>query len=252
MGLELAGLAGRSTLVTGGGRGIGRATAIRLGEAGARVAVGYLRNAAAAADTVEAVHAAGGEAVAVAGDCATPDGAQACVDAAVAAFGPLGGLVANAGTWRATPMRGLDPAEWDAVVRENLSSKAFTVRAALTHHTDDLRIVLVSSTAGQRGEAAYGAYAAAQAGTIALGRSLCAELGPQGIRVNTAAPGWVVTDMSRAAIEADRTAITAGIPLRRIAEPDDLAGPIVFLLSDLARHVHGSVLSVNGGAVLGA
>jgi 3-oxoacyl-[acyl-carrier protein] reductase len=236
--------------VTGGGRGIGRATSVRLGEAGARVAVGYLRDAASAQATVAAVEHAGGEAIAVAGDCGTPDGAQAVVAAAADALGTLGGVVANAGTWRPTPMDAFDPSEWDAVVRENLSSKAFTVQAALQRCADDLRVVLVSSTAGQRGEARYAAYAAAQAGTIALGRSLAAELGPRGIRVNTAAPGWVVTDMSRDAIAADRDAITAAIPLRRIAEPDDLAGPIAFLLSDLSRHVHGSVLSVNGGAVL--
>jgi len=248
--LELSGLAGRAILVTGGGRGIGRATALRLGEAGAKVAVGYLRNATAAAETVAAITAAGGTATAAGGDCATPEGAAAAVAAAVEAFGPLGGLVASAGTWRPSPIAELDTTEWDTIVRENLASKAYTVRAALAHHAPGLRIVLVSSTAGQRGEAGYGAYAAAQAGTIALVKSLAAELGPQDIRINAAAPGWVVTDMSREAIAAGRDAITAGIPLRRIAEPDDLAGPIAFLLSDLARHITGSVLSVNGGTVL--
>lgn len=250
MGLQLEGLAGRAVLVTGGGRGIGRATAIRLGRAGARVAVGYLRNADAARDTCVAVGAAGGEAMAVAGDCATPEGAAACAAAAVAAFGPLGGLVANAGTWRPSPIAGLDVGEWDTLIRENLSSKAYTVRATLAAHTADLRIVLVSSTAGQRGEAGYGAYAAAQAGTIALAKSLAAELGPAGIRVNAVAPGWVRTDMSRDAIAAAEAAILASTPRRRIAEPDDLAGPITFLLSDAAAHVCGEVLNVNGGAVL--
>ena len=246
----LPGLSDGGALVTGGSRGIGRATALRLAEAGARVVVAYRTATDAAAEVVQDIRRRGGVAEAVQADVGDPAGAASLAAAAARAVGPLRCVVANAGTWRPTPFPDYQAEEWDAIVRENLTSKALTVRAALAHAAPDLRVVLVASTAGQRGEGGYGAYAAAQGGTIALVKSLASELGPRGIRVNGVAPGWVETDMSEAAIAARRAEILAGIPLGRIAEPDDIAGPIAFLCSDLARHVHGEILNVNGGSVL--
>lgn len=250
MGESLPGLADAGALVTGASRGIGRATALRLAEAGARVALGYRAAHDAAAEVVTEIRRRGGIAEALQADVGDAAGAAALAAAAARVVGPLRCVVANAGTWRPTPFPDYALEEWDAILRENLTSKALTVRAALAHAAADLRVVLVSSTAGQRGEGGYGAYAAAQGGTIALVKSLAAELGPRGIRVNGVAPGWVETDMSDEALAARRGEIVAAIPLGRVAEPDDVAGPIAFLLSDLARHVHGEILNVNGGSVL--
>ena len=244
------GLTGAGALVTGASRGIGRATALLLADAGARVVVAYHSNADAANAVVATIAERGGQSVAIAADVSASAGAAALAAEAAAAVGPLRCIVANAGTWRPTPFPDFPDQEWDAIIRENLTSKALTVRAALGHAAEGARVVLVSSTAGQRGEERYAAYAAAQGGTIALVKSLAAELGPRGVRVNGCAPGWVLTDMSSAAIAARRDEIVAGIPLGRIADAEDIAGPIVFLLSDLARHVHGEILNVNGGAVL--
>ena len=244
------GLDGAGVLVTGGGRGIGRATAQLLAAAGASVAVGYRTDRGAAETLVAGLRGRGARAVAVAADLTRLADAERLVREAVAVVGPLKAVVANAGTWRPTPIADFPLDEWEALLRENLTSKALTVRAALPHCAPDARLVLVASTAGQRGEGGYGAYAASQGGTIALVKSLAAELGPRGIRVNGVAPGWVRTDMSRAAIGAREAEIVAGHPVGRVAEPEDVAGPIVFLCSALARHVHGEILNVNGGSVL--
>ncbi len=243
-------LDGHVALVTGASRGIGRATAVLLARAGAAVAVGYRERRDAAASVVSEIARAGGRAVALAGDVTRAADCEALAAGAAKALGALSIVVANAGTWRPTRFPDFPLDEWDRLVRENLTSKALTVRAALPHARRDCRIVLVSSTAGQRGEAGHGAYAAAQGGTIALVKSLATELGPRGMRVNGVAPGWVRTDMAAAALAEEEAEIVRGIPTGRVAEPEDLAGPIVFLCSDLARHVQGEILCVNGGSLL--
>ncbi|MCI0340670.1 MAG: SDR family NAD(P)-dependent oxidoreductase, partial [Planctomycetales bacterium] len=186
-------LDGHAALVTGGSRGIGRATARMLARAGAAVAVGYHERRDAAEEVASEISRAGGRAVALSGDVTSPADCEALAAGAAKALGPLSIVVANAGTWRPTPFPDFSPDEWDRLVRENLTSKALTVRAALPHARRDCRFVLVSSTAGQRGEAGHAAYAASQGGTIALVRSLATELGPRGMRVNGVAPGWVRT-----------------------------------------------------------
>jgi 3-oxoacyl-[acyl-carrier protein] reductase len=246
-------LAGRTALVTGGSRGIGRAVCLLFGRLGARVAVAYVRDDKAAREVVAEVEAAGSSAIALQADLAQDGEAERLVAAAEKALGPLDVLVANHGIWKRAPIDTMTPAQWDEMVRINLAS----VRALCSEAARRMAargagtIVLVASTAGQRGEPYHAHYAAAKGGVIALARSLGSELGPRGIRVNAVAPGWVMTDMSRAAIEgAEGAAIRRAIPLGRPGTPEEIAGPVAFLASDLAGYLHGEVLQVNGGAVM--
>ena len=141
--------------------------------------------------------------------------------------------------------------QWHRTMRENLDSMFFTTRAAARVLNDRGRIVLVASTAGQRGEAFHADYAASKGAMISFVKSLCVELARRDITVNCVAPGWVNTEMAaQPYASGGRERIAAGIPLGRVAEPRDIAGPIVFLCSDLARHITGEILNVNGGSVL--
>ena len=245
---------GRRAFVTGGGRGIGRATALLLARAGAAVAVGYRTRRAEAEDTV-AVIGGRGRATAVGGDLGDPTVAHRVVDDVVRRLEGLDLLIVNHGVWPPddVPLAGMGDEQWEGTLRANLDSVFFVCRAAIPHLPDGGRIVLVASTAGQRGEAFHADYAATKGAVIALTKSLAVELAPR-VNVNCVAPGWVETDMSRQPYERDagsgRREIEAGIPLGRVASPEDVAGPIVFLCSDLARHITGEILNVNGGSVL--
>jgi len=141
--------------------------------------------------------------------------------------------------------------QWRRTVVENLDSVFYTTRAALQRISDGGRVVLVSSTAGQRGEANHADYAATKGAVISFVKSLAPELGPRAITVNGVAPGWVDTEMCAGPFAAGgRERIAAAIPLQRIAAARDIAGPIVFLCSELAQHITGEILNVNGGSVL--
>ena len=243
-------LAPRTALITGGSRGIGRATAELLAQAGARVAINYLRDEAAANGAVREIRAAGGEAMALAGDVAE---ARQLVRDVVAAWGRLDILVANAGIWEEDVTGRGDVEVWDRTYAVNLRGPFLVTDAAAAHlEKHGGSIVFVSSTAGQRGEARHSAYASSKGALISYTKSLAAELGPRGIRVNAIAPGWVDTDMSRASLEnpIQRTEIEKVIPIGRVASAMDVAGPILFLVSDLARHLQGEIVNVNGGSVL--
>ena len=246
-------LSGRVALVTGGSRGIGRAVAQALAGAGARLAINYHRDERAANFVVKEVRAAGGEAMALAGDVSDAREAGQLVRDVVAAWERLDILVVCAGVWEEDSAGGGDVEVWDRAIAVNLRG-AFLVTDAAVPQLEKVggSIVLVSSTAGQRGEAKHSAYAATKGALISYTKSLAMELGPRGIRVNCVAPGWVETDMTREALADGETRreIEKAIPLGRVAQPADLAGPILFLVSDLARHVQGEVLNVNGGSVL--
>jgi 3-oxoacyl-[acyl-carrier protein] reductase len=238
--------------VTGGTRGIGLATADLLVRSGARVALGY-RSRRADADA--AVRALGTAVVAVAGDLGVPADARAAVESAVKALGGLDLLVVNHGVWppEDVPLAKMTDAQWESTRRANLDSVIYVCRAAIPHLHAGGKIVLVSSTAGQRGESLHADYGATKGAVIALAKSLAVELAPA-INVNCVAPGWVDTEMAALPYERDagkgRRDIEAGIPLRRVASAADVAGPIVFLCSELARHITGEILNVNGGSVL--
>lgn len=239
--------------MTGGSRGIGRAVVRRLASAGARVAVNYARREGPANDLVREIRAAGGEAIAVAGDVSRPEEARQLVRDVVAAWQRLDILVNNAGVWEEDAAGGGNLETWDRTLAVNVRGAFLVTDAAVPHlEKEGGAIVFVSSTAGQRGEAFHSAYAASKGALIAYTKSLATELGPRGIRVNCVAPGWVETDMTCEALAdpAGRRAIESSIPLGRVASPDDIAGPVLFLVSDLARHVQGEILNINGGSVL--
>jgi 3-oxoacyl-[acyl-carrier protein] reductase len=246
-------LEGRVALVTGGGRGIGRAVSVLMGQAGARVAVNYVRDAAAAEATAAEVRRAGGQAAALGADVSDPEAAEALVAEAELRLGPLDILVVNHGIWKHAPLDEMTPERWSETLRVNLDGAYAVCRAAARRMVPRRRgaMVLVASTAGQRGEAEYAHYAASKGALIAFTKSLASELAPHGIRVNAVAPGWVLTDMTRHVFEGSAGAeATARIRLGRPARPEEIAGPVAFLASDLASYMYGEVLAVNGGAVM--
>jgi len=215
-----------------------------LARAGAKVAVGYRSRKPAAEPHIVA---------AVRGDLGTPAGAQKAVAEALRALGgTLDILVVNHGVWPAddVPVADLSDEQWESTRRANLDAVIYVCRAAIPSVPVGGTIVLVASTAGQRGEAFHADYAATKGAVIAFTKSLAVELAP-GITVNCVAPGWVDTEMAAKPYAGDgRAKIERTIPLGRVASADDIAGPIVFLCSPLARHITGEILNVNGGSVL--
>jgi len=245
-------LAGRTALVTGGSRGIGRATALLLARAGADVAITYHTRDTDAEAVGAEIRALGRRAAVFGGDLADPAVVDAMADGVGRAFGRLDCFVANAGIWPPAdvPLGELSAERWRTTMSANLDAIFLSTKAALGLMGPGGRVVLVSSTAGQRGEAYHGDYAATKGAVIALTKSLAIEYAPD-ILVNCVAPGWVDTDMCIPAFEGEgRSRVEATIPLRRIPAPEDIAGPILFLCSDLARHVTGEIVNVNGGSVL--
>jgi 3-oxoacyl-[acyl-carrier protein] reductase len=245
-------LADKTALVTGGSRGIGAATALLLARAGADVAITYLSRAAEAERVVAQIRSLGRRGLALQADLGDAAQADRAVEAVGREWKRLDLFVGNAGIWpvEEVSLRDLSHERWSATMRANLDGVFYSTRAALRRMVAGGRVVLVGSTAGQRGEAFHADYAASKGAMISLVKSLCIECAPD-ITVNCVAPGWVDTEMSHPAFGAGaRERIAAGIPLRRIATADDIAGPILFLCSDLARHITGEILNVNGGSVL--
>ena len=246
-------LAGRKALVTGGSRGIGAATVLLFAEWGTHVAIGYRERDDAAAALAKKASAFGVKAVPVAADITTREGAERLVSEATQALGGLDYFVGNAGIWipSEVALAEMSDDQWQWTMRQNVDSMFLTTRAALRVIRPGGRVVLVSSTAGQRGEAYHADYAASKGAMISFVKSLCIELAKRDITVNCVAPGWVDTDMTASSLDrGGRARIAANIPIGRVADPRDIAGPIVFLCTDLARHITGEVLNVNGGSVL--
>lgn len=251
--LSLPGLRGRRAIITGGSRGVGAATSLLLARCGASVVVGYRSRDAEASRVVEEARALGVEALSVRGDLAREEDARALFSTARDALGGVDLFVGNAGIWPPddVPLDRMSTTQWRRTIEANLDSIFYTTREAARHLSDGGSIVLVSSTAGQRGEAFHADYAATKGALLSLVKGLCVELAPRWIRVNAVAPGWIDTEMVAGALEGDAGArAAASIPLGRIASAGDVAGPIVFLCSELARHVTGEILNVNGGSVL--
>jgi 3-oxoacyl-[acyl-carrier protein] reductase len=245
-------LSGQTALVTGGSRGIGRAAALLLARSGADVALSYHSREADAEATANEIRALGRRAHIDGGDLADPRVAERLAAGVEREFGGLDIFVANAGVWPAEEKRlgDISVERWRATLQANLDSVFVSTRALLPLMRAGGRVVIVSSTAGQRGEAFHADYAATKGALISLTKSLALEYAP-GIVVNCVAPGWVDTEMSAPAYTPDnRARIQASIPIGRIASAEDIAGPILFLCSSLARHVTGEVLNVNGGSVL--
>ena len=245
-------LRGKRALVTGGSRGIGAATALLLAECGADVGIGFRARQAEASEVVQRLAQRGVRAFAHAADLSSLGGVTSLFDRAVREFGGLDIFVGNAGIWphQDVPLTEMTDEQWRSTMAANIDSMFYATRAAARHLERGGRIVLVSSTAGQRGEAGHADYAATKGAMISFVKSLAVELGPKDITVNAVAPGWVDTDAVAMVMAHSREQIEAAIPVGRIASARDIAGPIVFLCSELARHVNGEILNVNGGSVL--
>lgn len=245
-------LTGRTALVTGGSRGVGAALSVMLARAGADVALTYHTRAKAAEQVARQIREAGRRAYVAGGDLSDAATVERLINGVRGEFGGLDIFVANAGVWpaEAVALKDMSPARWRGTLAQNLDAVFTTTRGALSLMTHGGSIVLVSSTAGQRGEAMHADYAATKGALVSMTKSLAIECAPA-ITVNCVAPGWVDTDMSATAFAGDgRERIARTIPLQRIASADDVAGPILFLCSPLARHITGEVLNVNGGTVL--
>jgi len=246
-------LKGKRALITGASRGIGAASARLLASVGADVAVGYNQRRADAEAVVRDAMSYGVRAVAIGADVSTRAGSGMLIGTTLAELGGLDIFVGNAGVWppEDVPITEMSDLQWEKTIRQNLDSIFYTTRDAVSVMSNGGSIVLVSSTAGQRGEAFHADYAATKGGVISFAKSLAVELGARDINVNCVAPGWVDTDMVQDAIaDEGRSRIEASIPLGRIASAEDIAGPVVFLCCGLARHVTGEVMNVNGGSVL--
>ena len=254
-------LDGRVALVTGGSRGIGAATVRLFRQAGARVIFSYLSREREAMELQE--EWGGPElCLAIPQELATAAGGAALVHAAVAAAGRLDCLIANHGVWPSheQPIGSMTDAQWRSTLGINLDSVFGLVRAGVAQMQSQPRrqeqaaghIVLVSSTAGQRGEAFHADYAASKGALISMTKGLSTELASAGIYVNCVAPGWVHTEMSAGALADLETSkkVFGTIPLGRVGTPEEIAGPILFLCTPWAGFVSGEVFNVNGGAVL--
>ncbi len=246
-------LSGRKALVTGGSRGIGAACCRAFASAGAAVLVHY-RSAEAEAERVFGAlpEPPRDRHLKFQADLADEAAVEAMFAYVRDQWGALDCLVNNAGIWGPNPLRELDTNGLDRTWRVNARSFFLCARYALPllEASEDGSIVNLSSTAAQRGEAFHSPYAASKGAAVAMTKSWSTELAPK-VRVNSVAPGWVDTDMAAPAYAAGgRERIAAEIPLKRIATAGDIAGPIVFLASPLARHITGEILNVNGGSVL--
>jgi 3-oxoacyl-[acyl-carrier protein] reductase len=246
---------GRVALVTGASSGIGAATAARLAELGARVALGYHGNEAGARRTADAISAAGGQAVALHADVRSVDEVRGLVDRTVSALGPIDILVNNAGSLVARfPIRDLTEAGWHEVLTLNLTSAVFASQAVAASMIGRRRgaIVNVGSIAGHNGGGpGAGPYATAKAGLIAFTKSLAKELAPHGVRVNAMSPGVIDTPFHEVFSTPEMMKSFVGmIPLGRVGTPAECANVVAFLASDAASYLVGETIEVNGGQLL--
>lgn len=245
------GLADKVAIVTGGSRGIGKAVISMLASFGTHVVVNYVRDEAAATATVNLAQSHNVKAIAIQADVSKLGDAERLLRETVEHFARVDFLICNAGIWEGAPVEAISEELWEKSLNINLKGTWSVCRAAVPVMKQQRfgRIVIVSSTAGQRGEPNFSNYAASKGGQISFTKSLAPELGPFQINVNCVAPGWVETEMTTDAL-ADAESIIKGIPVGRVATPEDIAGAIVFLCSNWANHITGEVLNVNGGSVL--
>jgi 3-oxoacyl-[acyl-carrier protein] reductase len=247
-------LKGRVALITGGSRGIGKATALLFAKAGADVAITYLSSEKSAGEVVDGIKRSGRRSMAVKGDVSSGQDVKRMVGEVMDYFNRIDILVNNAGIWTYGEIGSMDEDVWDRTIDVNLKGMfLFTNEVVpIMKRQGGGRIINISSTAGQRGEAYHSHYAASKGGVISFTKSIAVELAKFNILVNCVAPGWVNTDMNAEVFRDAKFVekIKSEIPLGRIPEPEEIAGPILFLASDLAGWITGEILNVNGGAVL--
>lgn len=246
-------LTGRRALVTGGSRGIGAATVLLLARCGADVALTY-RSRQAEAEAVAADVAALGRRSSVHRvELSDRGNVDSATERIASDWGGVDIFVGNAGIWPpvAKAVRDMPDEQWSRTMAENVDGMFYSTRAALRVMGEGGRVVLVSSTAGQRGESMHADYAASKGAMISFVKSVAIEVAQRGITVNSVAPGWVETEMCEDPFaDGGRERIAETIPVRRIASALDIAAPIVFLCTNGARHITGEILNVNGGSVL--
>lgn len=243
----------KNVIVTGGSRGIGAAVVKLFRRLNANVAFNYNKNYRAAENLNEECSNLPGETFFSECDVSDYQEVHRFVNKVADRFKKIDILVNNAGIWEFAKIEEMPVDAWRKIMQINLDSVYFFTHEVVKHMKENKTrgaIINVSSTAGQRGEANHSHYAASKGGIISFTKSLASELGGSGIRVNAIAPGWVQTDMAAAALEESKKKILSEIPLKFIPVAEDIAGPIVFLASDMARAINGEILNVNGGSVL--
>lgn len=243
---------GRVALVTGGGRGIGRAIAVRLAEGGAKVTIAYRTNDAAAEETAELVRDVGAGGELFKRDVSSPEDIEALVKGVGEAFGPVEILVNNAGTTRDNILMRMKDAEFDEVIGTNLKGTYLCTRACLRGMVRARwgRIVNVSSVVGLLGNAGQANYAASKAGIIGFTKSVAREVASRGITANVVAPGYVETELTGSLAEKVKEGILAQVPVGRFGEPEEVAEVVAFLSGAGAAYITGQTLAVDGGMVM--
>jgi 3-oxoacyl-[acyl-carrier protein] reductase len=245
-------LSGKSAVVTGGSRGIGRAIVLRLAEQGADVAFSYRGNEAAAKDTSAAVEALGRKALAVQADVSQPESADALVKAALEAFGKVDILVNNAGITRDDLIMRMSIEAWRDVLETNLFGAFYCIKAVTRPMLKARagRIVNITSVSGQAGQMGQANYSSAKAGLIGLTKATARELASRSITCNAVAPGFVLTELTKDLAQEWQDRITQQTPLGRFGTPEEIANAVAFLASDEAAYITGQVLGVDGGLVM--
>jgi len=241
-------------IITGGSRGIGAATAVMFAKAGANIVFTYSKNEKAAHFIAQTVKNEGRECIAVKADISKEKNAFSVVKRTYEKFGKIDILVNNAGIWTYGKIGEISEKVWQDTMSVNLDGMFFMTNAVVPYMKKQKygKIINISSTAGQRGESEHSHYAASKGGMISFTKAIATELGPFNINVNSIAPGWVDTDLNNEVFSDSnyKELERQKIPLQRIPTPEDIAGPILFLASDLSRHITGEILNVNGGSVL--
>jgi 3-oxoacyl-[acyl-carrier protein] reductase len=245
-------LGNKVALVTGASRGIGRAVAVALAKAGAKVVVNYAGNVAAAQDTINEITALGGEAISIQADVAQAESVDALLKQTLEAYGRVDILVNNAGITRDNLLLRMKEDDWDAVMNTNLKGVFHCTKqvSRVMIKQKSGKIINMTSVVGVMGNAGQANYAAAKAGVIGFTKSMAKELASRGITVNAVAPGFITTDMTAGLPDQVKSEMANSIPLARMGKPEEVAAAVLFLASDSADYITGQTLHVDGGMVM--